>query len=309
LQFTLPKYYFDLALRYVCYQFKSGPFREAIVRYGVDPRSGPEYAKYQTVIFADRSIKGRWADPRAKIEEMKGKIKNSHIFDGKNFVPDGSVYQICDITDPLITNMLDRCSFREKIDNRATGDGYFNNGVLAKIRIIIKAKMVAIMEGRSFTDEDFVKTIEFPDIFEDNKRDSRQILFLVPDIRPTEKEKRVLAIPRDAEVEELGNDARRRRKRKVEWNEDIRRSGGTKVRRQRILPGKKAGSGADTKSATPQPAEKPGLDGTDDSSEDVEVGNDDAEGEEEDVPGRAMDGGDDDGDSSGTDVTDFRSLP
>lgn len=33
------------------YQFKSGPWRDTLVRYGVDPRTDPRYREYQTVMF------------------------------------------------------------------------------------------------------------------------------------------------------------------------------------------------------------------------------------------------------------------
>lgn len=39
------------AVAYVGYIFRSGPWRDAIVRLGCDPRTDPEFRKYQTFIF------------------------------------------------------------------------------------------------------------------------------------------------------------------------------------------------------------------------------------------------------------------
>ena len=36
---------------YVGYMFRSGPFRDSIIKYGVDPRSDVKYRKYQSLIF------------------------------------------------------------------------------------------------------------------------------------------------------------------------------------------------------------------------------------------------------------------
>lgn len=34
-----------------CYQFKGGPWRDSLVRYGTDPRSDPSFRQYQTLLF------------------------------------------------------------------------------------------------------------------------------------------------------------------------------------------------------------------------------------------------------------------
>lgn len=267
----LPKYYFDIAVGYHCYQFKSGPFREAIVKYGLDPRTDPKYHIYQTIFFADRQNKTRWADPRGSMEEMKGKYANSYIFDGKTIIPDGSVYMICDITDPLITPMMDRTPLREVYDGQAQGDGWIANGVMAKTKAIMKAKILAIQNKRKFTDEDFKTTLEFPDVHEKNEKVSRSIGFLVPDIAPTEEEKRKLGtVEKSVPLVDLSNDARRRRMRIAEREEGVMPPKEPKIRRQRVpkktTPRKNTSAGQPTGSATPRdkttPVNKTPLDGT-----------------------------------------------
>src|SRR5438045_3631150 len=49
---------FRFALPYICYMFKSGPFRDAYVILGVDPRKEQKWAIYQTAIFHFRT--GKW---------------------------------------------------------------------------------------------------------------------------------------------------------------------------------------------------------------------------------------------------------
>lgn len=42
-------YNLKFALPYVAYMWKSGPWRDCYVKYGVDPRSDNSYAKYQAI--------------------------------------------------------------------------------------------------------------------------------------------------------------------------------------------------------------------------------------------------------------------
>ncbi|KAG9245942.1 RNA polymerase III transcription factor IIIC subunit-domain-containing protein [Calycina marina] len=253
LQSPLPKYFFDHAIAHCCYQFKSGPFREAIVKFGIDPRIDPAYYGCQTIIFADRKQKGRWADPRENTEAYKGKFARSHIFDGKNLYPDGSVWQICDIEDPIIANMFDSDdALRDHYDGDAQGDGYISNGVLAKARTIMKAKINAISEGIHFTDESFASSLKFPNCYEHNKKRSREILFLVPDMAPTQEEVELLkVVEKNIPIQDLGNDARRRRIKIAE--REVGKGAITqpkeKLRRQRA--GKKNNSQKGQESETP----------------------------------------------------------
>ena len=127
--------------RYIVYVFPAGPWRDALVRFGVDPRTDPKYRIYQTMTFkiptvrqpvgrgnvaAQRSDEvgetqgqGEWMDNRVR---WKRGVKNqerdtqSHFFDGKKVVCDGRTWQVCDITDPFIRHVLDVDNLREKCD-------------------------------------------------------------------------------------------------------------------------------------------------------------------------------------------------
>ena len=96
---------------YVGYMFRSGPWREAIVKYGVDPRNDPKYRIFQTMTF-QFDVRGKQNNVRsvhgakqsgAKESRLNG---NSHIFDGINMSTDSKVWQACDIKDPLVQRIL-----------------------------------------------------------------------------------------------------------------------------------------------------------------------------------------------------------
>ena len=115
--------------QYVSYEFVSGPWRDVIVKYGIDPRRDPKYRIYQSMIFqfddegtilrASGSMpqRGGARVKRLVSSLMPGKTGNSgpqsHIFDGTKLARDGKTWQVCDISDPLVRDILGTTNIRE----------------------------------------------------------------------------------------------------------------------------------------------------------------------------------------------------
>jgi len=108
--------------QYVGYMFASGPWRDGIVRFGVDPRKDPECRKYQTMMFMlekePKDNRSRYVrtkvDPAVAAEAIKK--KESHLFDGQTVSKDGKVWQVCDITDPFMKELLATTNLRKECD-------------------------------------------------------------------------------------------------------------------------------------------------------------------------------------------------
>lgn len=127
------------AIPYVGYIFRSGPWRDAIVKLGHDPRSSPDYRIYQTAMFrilprdpeVARDGGRRHAVPRGPEVEAVDPLaaasstttttapggsvstttpvstSTSHIFTGQPPLPrDGRMWMFCDITDPCLRSLL-----------------------------------------------------------------------------------------------------------------------------------------------------------------------------------------------------------
>jgi general transcription factor 3C polypeptide 5 (transcription factor C subunit 1) len=102
------------ALPYVCYMFKSGPYRDAYVAHGLDPRKDAKYAPYQTAIFNFRTNMWRnKAQPQEEVQEMVHN-RTSHIFTGKDVGTKVVAYAFIDITDPMLRKLIDEAPLREK---------------------------------------------------------------------------------------------------------------------------------------------------------------------------------------------------
>ncbi|KAJ4302171.1 tau 95 subunit of transcription factor TFIIIC [Collariella sp. IMI 366227] len=158
-------------LQYAGYQFKGGPWRDALVRYGLDPRTDPRYRVYQTLIFKLHktrigSVGRSWQAVRRKEigvsnfgkawQDLAGKDEASlrtHVFNGESFSTDGKVWQVCDITDPLLAQLFADAEVREECDVEVSG--YYHRVLWSVAKAIMKCKMVAIRFNRTVTDEDF----------------------------------------------------------------------------------------------------------------------------------------------------------
>ena len=105
--------------QYVGYMFSSGPWRDALVRYGVDPRTDPSFRIYQTMIFMletepkeTRAKFDRTKPDRTKSEQVLR--KESHLFDGVTVSTDGKIWQVCDVSEPFLKDLLATANLRKE---------------------------------------------------------------------------------------------------------------------------------------------------------------------------------------------------
>jgi general transcription factor 3C polypeptide 5 (transcription factor C subunit 1) len=181
-------------LQFVGYQFKGGPFRDAIIKFGIDPRTDKKYRLYQTLFFKlyeeEEKVPGMpWHDVRTGYTLTKRSSKKrvnteTHIFDGKSLTLDGKIWQLCDITDPFLAGIINNSPLREEFDSAA--DGWYSNGAWSKIKAIMKTKLIAIRAQKTVRDEDFKTALECPDIVPG--KTSRNIYIPVPDVRLSDAE-------------------------------------------------------------------------------------------------------------------------
>ena len=162
---------FDLrrAWPYVGYMFSAGPFRDAIVRFGVDPRRDRTCAPLQTLWF---QIPGATGYGRRGIDDAdKGaagakrylrrvrypdSVADSHVFDGAALYRDGKTWQLCDIADPLLKRIVDEAPLRDACDDVC---GWYGNGTWSALRMIMKEKIADLAEGRPRKDKLFTEIL------------------------------------------------------------------------------------------------------------------------------------------------------
>ncbi|KAI5270435.1 hypothetical protein E4T47_06260 [Aureobasidium subglaciale] len=149
---------FKEATQYVGYSFKSGPFRDTLVKYGLDPRTDPKYRCYQTFSFQliakDKVIaaakkmrdgKNQWI----RSDRYKKDEEPSHVFDGKSMTTNGKTWQVCDIKEPIIAGLLATDNLRTEFDLQFETYGWYYNGTIAKARIIMRDMIGMMLAGHA----------------------------------------------------------------------------------------------------------------------------------------------------------------
>lgn len=159
---------------YCGYFFESGPWREALINWGVDPRKDPQYRKYQTVSFMSYKKRGttRHHDGFDKhVQELSrmtaGQLQYQHTFDGVHASETGNTFQFCDITDPLIAKILATADIRTSC--APTFQGWYHVGTWAKATVILKDKMNTIIGGAIPDDSLYQRVCQWPELWDDKE--------------------------------------------------------------------------------------------------------------------------------------------
>ncbi|EEP79109.1 predicted protein [Uncinocarpus reesii 1704] len=201
------KYALRSAVPYVGYIFRSGPWRDAIVRFGYDPRTTPESRIYQTLMFRippsadaadiDPSLQDqmlatsnttplsgrRYTLPRFSQVLGDATVGNtSHLFTGHPPIAhDGKTWMICDIRDPIVT----RCLSPYHPDApppqptcEPFSSGWYGNVTLATARAIMRAKIQHMLEHKASypDDDDFLPLFTLPAHAESEEDIARLVL-------------------------------------------------------------------------------------------------------------------------------------
>lgn len=139
------------AIPHLGYFIKFGPWRETVAKYGVDPRKDSKYRLLQTVLFQEKDLAA-----------FLGTADETHVFDGKTIVDVGKIWQLCDITDPVTRRLIDTDNLREECDVGSWG--WYYNGTLAKIRTLMRDKMLRLLDKRPLlSDEQYEVIATLPD--------------------------------------------------------------------------------------------------------------------------------------------------
>ncbi|CAR27440.1 hypothetical protein ZYGR_0I07150 [Zygosaccharomyces rouxii] len=142
-----------VALALVSYRFTMGPWRNTYIRLGVDPRSSPEYAKYQTEYFKieRKMLKSPSASknipkppPNVFESDTPGSIDSRFKFTGSR-IPWYFMLQIDLLVDePNIREVYDNVKYLSQ-PNELTG--WFEELDLAKMRRIVKYELGCMVQG------------------------------------------------------------------------------------------------------------------------------------------------------------------
>ncbi|OBZ71904.1 Transcription factor tau subunit sfc1 [Grifola frondosa] len=143
----------------VSYVFEDGPWRDTQVRLGYDPREHPEARIYQRLYFRNvnhpivrpsvvtRRQEGRneTAQNRIQIHKPAKTTKGRTFSDGVTVTKDTAAFQLCDITDPMLKEMIeDEEDLRETCNER---DGWYSTHAFECIKTVLRHKFFSLLSG------------------------------------------------------------------------------------------------------------------------------------------------------------------
>ncbi|KAI0951979.1 hypothetical protein AcV7_007922 [Taiwanofungus camphoratus] len=150
----------------VSYVFQDGPWRDTQIRLGYDPREDRQARFYQRLYFRNtnhsmvrpsvlsKRQEGRndTAQNRTVDAASREEDKRSHIFDGVAVTKETAAFQLCDIHDPMLKEMIeDEGDLRETCDER---DGWYSTRAFERIKTVLRHKFFALLGGHIATREE-----------------------------------------------------------------------------------------------------------------------------------------------------------
>lgn len=151
--------YLRKALPYTAFYVRTGPWRDTLCQFGVDPRKNSEYGRYQVVHLRMDVIQrrqGGWFRP---------KNLNDHIYTGTESAQeyDNRLFQLCDISDPLLVPLISQTT---RNDCDPVHYGWYQNGTFSKIKILLRAKLHASLQTTPLSDADAAAVVALPAHFD-----------------------------------------------------------------------------------------------------------------------------------------------
>ncbi|KAI0092586.1 RNA polymerase III transcription factor IIIC subunit-domain-containing protein [Irpex rosettiformis] len=146
----------------VSYVFQDGPWRDTQVRLGYDPREDPEARFYQRVYFRNvnhpitrPSVVNRRQEARSDVANARvdsTEDKRSHIFDGQTMSKETAAYQLCDLHDLKLKEMVENEEdLRDTCNER---DGWFTTHAFERIKAVLRLKFFSLLSGHIATDQE-----------------------------------------------------------------------------------------------------------------------------------------------------------
>ncbi|KAI5125023.1 hypothetical protein M0805_007447 [Coniferiporia weirii] len=158
----------------VCYVFADGPWRDTLIRFGYDPREDPTARFYQRLYFRNinhpivrpsivvsrqeqrniekQAIPSTSSHAQLQSAEQIEDEPPSHIFDGIHLTKETAAYQLCDIVDPMLKEMIeDKENVRDECNER---DGWYTTHALERIKAVLRHKFFSLLEGHIASEEE-----------------------------------------------------------------------------------------------------------------------------------------------------------
>ncbi|KAJ3368966.1 tau 95 subunit of transcription factor TFIIIC [Allomyces arbusculus] len=167
----------------VAYYLTSGPWKMTWVRFGFDPKVNRQTRVFQ-ILDTRNHFKAGWVrakrrtlvptaataiapdaaaamtahdEPEAAAavagaaegeNDASGAGTGAHLFDGQRLHQMTSLFQLCDLTDPILKELVDSEEYLRETCHPV--DGWYYRGVILKLRARLRAKRAALASGKPY---------------------------------------------------------------------------------------------------------------------------------------------------------------
>lgn len=135
------------ALPEVSYTYAKGPWRQAYIKFGIDPKASSEYGKYQTEGFRVPGFKK--VVPRGFVSEVPNGVSQVFKFNGDE-LPVSLYFQLENLTDIQVQLLLSRAKVNDVCDFH---DGWYDNVTMARLRRLMRYKLRCLNDGAPIEEE------------------------------------------------------------------------------------------------------------------------------------------------------------
>ncbi|GJJ07427.1 hypothetical protein Clacol_001629 [Clathrus columnatus] len=139
----------------VCYVFIDGPWRDTLVRFSYDPRRDNVSRFYQRIYF--RNVNNPMTRPSVAV---RAESRFDESLQDNHSSPDSETasFQLCDIVDPLLKDMIASPSaVSNTYDDRY---GWYLSSHFENIKTILRYKFFSLLEGQIPTDVECQKLLD-----------------------------------------------------------------------------------------------------------------------------------------------------
>lgn len=134
--------YLKKALPLLAYHYRTGPWRRCWVRYGYDAAQEPESCRYQTIEV--RSLRIRFSDLQKIAGDKIPAAGQRHLFDGVHLTSNSNLIQLCDVTEPQISQLICNAPITKQAPDAA--DGWYSEGFIDHLRRLLFGCISRILE-------------------------------------------------------------------------------------------------------------------------------------------------------------------
>ncbi|KAH3682498.1 hypothetical protein WICPIJ_006528 [Wickerhamomyces pijperi] len=142
------RYTVKYALPHIAYTYIDGPWRQNYIKFGINPKSSVQYARYQLGAFRVNGYRNP-RNLRTFVTDQPNDIATGFKFNGTD-LPITLLFQIEQLIDPEVVEFVKHVKFKEEPDFE---NGWFDKLTMDKIRLVVPFKLKSLIRDEDYDEK------------------------------------------------------------------------------------------------------------------------------------------------------------